>query len=174
MAADTCPSCGRPLDLHDRHIRFTLPDPVRDMPDWEEAPGTWMSHEDADGSVMMVIPDAGPFVRALLPVRLTDGHTITFGVWLLVHPSDLQHTFDVWWGPEYRDLRINGWLANAIEPWSLLAAPVEAAVRNVEETPYCEHSSDPDLDRVLREEWPHEAVFNALMADEVGGHGWAP
>lgn len=135
---------------------------MRDLPDQEKTAGTWMSHVDAAGSVMIVVPDAGPFLRALLPVRLTEGHTITFGVWLLIHPSDLQATYEVWSEPEYRNLRINGWLANAIQPWGLLAAPVEAGVRSVEETPYCERSSDPDLDRVLRAEWPHEQVFHAL------------
>jgi hypothetical protein len=71
VAPDTCPSCGRPLDLHDRHVRFTLPDPLLNRPEKEAAAGTWMSHATVRESVMMQVPDVGAFVRVLLPVRLT-------------------------------------------------------------------------------------------------------
>ncbi len=66
-----CATCGRPLDAHDRHVRFRLPQPVLDSPDRDQAPGTWLSHGTADESVMMQVPSVGPFVRALLPVRQT-------------------------------------------------------------------------------------------------------
>jgi hypothetical protein len=161
VTVDTCPSCGRPHDLHDRHVRFTLPEPVLDTSERETLPGMWMSHANARESVMMQVPNIGAFVRALLPIRLTEGHTITFGVWLAVEPRELQSIFAVWWAPEYRDLRLTGWLANAIPPWGLLAAPVEAGVRDPEETPYCDRSSDPGLDRVLRDGWPHDVVLTA-------------
>jgi hypothetical protein len=161
VTVDTCPSCGRDLDLHDRHVRFTLPDPVLDVPGKEMTPGTWMSHATARESVMMQVPDIGAFVRALLPIRLTQGHTITFGVWLAVDPRELPAIFDVWWKPEYRDLRLTGWLANAIPPWGMLATPVEAVVRDADQTPYCDRSGDPRLEHVLREEWPHDLVLAA-------------
>ncbi|MEV0136637.1 DUF2199 domain-containing protein [Dactylosporangium sp. NPDC050688] len=115
-----CFSCGRPLVEHNRHVRFTLPDPVLDTPEQERTSGTWMSHVNAYESVMMQVPDVGTFVRALLPVRLTGGHTITFGVWIAIDPADLQSVFATWWEPEYQDLRMAGWLANAISPWGLL------------------------------------------------------
>ena len=111
---------------------------------------------------MMQIPGAGPFVRALLPVRLTGGHTVTYGVWIGVHPDDLQRAFRVWWEPEYKDLRLNGVLANSIQPWGLLAAPVSLAVRDAQQAPYCVSSLDPLLSRVLSEDWPHENVLQAL------------
>jgi hypothetical protein len=123
------------------------------MPDREETPGTWLSHETAQTSVMMQVPDAGAFVRALLPIRLVGGQSITYGVWLAIDPRHLGHIFSVWWEPEYVDLRITGWLANPIPPWGMLAAPVEAAVRDSEHTPYCERSSDSQLARVLNDEW---------------------
>ena len=44
---------------------------------------------------MMQVPNVGAFVRALLPVRLTEGHTVTFGVWLAVHPNDLKPAFGI-------------------------------------------------------------------------------
>ena len=72
MTSD-CPSCGRPPDAHDRHLRFTLPDPVLATEERERAPGAWLSHDDASASVMRQIPGVGPFVRCLLPVHLTGG-----------------------------------------------------------------------------------------------------
>ena len=163
MASDgICPMCGRPLDTHNQHFRFTLPDPVLDTTAEESAPGTWMSHGDARSSVMMQVPSVGPFVRALLPVSLTGGFTITFGVWLLVHPDDLQRAFRVWWEPEYADPALDGWLANALPGWGLLAAPVRAVVRDPEETPYCAQSTDQRLAAVLSQRWPHDVVLDAV------------
>jgi hypothetical protein len=95
MAA--CEICGRPTDAHDRHVRFRLPDPVVNTQLQDRAPGTWQTAQNANDSVMMQVPDVGPFVRALLPVRLTGGFTVTYGVWVGVHPDDLQRAFKVWW-----------------------------------------------------------------------------
>jgi hypothetical protein len=50
-----------PVDSHDRQIRFRLPEPV-------------LGHESPEASVMMQIPGVGPFVRALLAVRLVGGY----------------------------------------------------------------------------------------------------
>ena len=162
-----CPSCGRPLDVHDRHVRFTLPDPVLATEGGEHVPGAWLSHEDAWTSVMMQIPGVGPFVRCLLPVRLSGGHSVTFGVWVGISPEDLQRTFRLWWAPEYAGLVLDGRLANALPGWGLLAAPVRATVRNTDETPYCTGSPDPVLARLLTEEWPHEDVLPRL--ERFGG-----
>jgi hypothetical protein len=111
---------------------------------------------------MMQVPNVGPFVRALLPVRLTGGYTVTFGVWAAIHPDDLQRAFAVWWEPGYADLRLDGILANSVKPWGLLYAPVSLEVRDPGHTPYCAASSDPELSRVLTDEWPHEDVLAAL------------
>jgi hypothetical protein len=111
---------------------------------------------------MMQVPSVGAFVRALLPVSLTGGHTVTYGVWVAIAPQELQRVFEAWWAPHYKDLRLDGAVANSIEPWGLLAAPVSLAVRNPEHTPYCSASSDPQLRRVLSEQWPHEEVLAAL------------
>jgi hypothetical protein len=43
-----------------------------------------------------------------------------------------------------------------------LTAPVETVVRDPDETPYCDHSTDPQLDRVLHDEWPHDLVLTAV------------
>jgi len=62
--------CGGPVDVHDRQIRFRLPEPVLDSPGQERVPGAWLSYESPEASVMMQIPGVGAFVRALLVVRL--------------------------------------------------------------------------------------------------------
>lgn len=156
-----CPSCGRALEAHDRHVRFTLPTPVLDL--GPELPdGTWMSHATPRESVMLQVPGAGAFVRALLPVRLDGDHRVTFGVWLGIHPDQLQGVFAVWWEPQYADLRLDGILANRIEPWGLFPTPATATVRDPEHTPYIASSPDPLLEEVLTRTWPHEDVLAHL------------
>ena len=104
----------------------------------------------------------GTFVGALLPVRVTGGLSVTYGVWAGIHPDDLRRAFAVWWEPEYQDLRLEDVLANAVPPWGLLTAPVILTVRDAEQTPYCSASPDPELARVLADEWPNEQVLAAL------------
>jgi hypothetical protein len=150
---------------HNRHVRFSLPDPVLELAERETTPGTWMSHDTARESVMMQIPNLGAFVRALLPVRLRGGDSVTFGLWIEIDPRDhaLRKLFDLWWEDDkYRHLMIQGWLANAVAPWGLLGAPVTATVRDVQEAPYCVESPDETLTRVIVEEWDHDFVLAAL------------
>jgi hypothetical protein len=156
---EVCSLCGGRLQSHDRHQRFTLPDPVLDLPERERTPGTWMSHTTAATSDMMQVPGLGAFVRALLPVKLRGGHTTTSGVWLGINPADLQHLYTIWYKPEYRDVTVDGRLANAIPPWGLLGVPVTAVVRTADETPYRDRSPDELLERVLRHEWPHDILL---------------
>jgi hypothetical protein len=87
---------------------------------------------------------------------------VTYGVWVGVHPGDLQRAFRVWWEPEYEDLRLDGALANPVPPWGLLAAAVTPAVKDPEHAPYCVSSSDHVLSRALGEEWPHKDVPGTL------------
>ncbi|MFF0265529.1 hypothetical protein [Kribbella sp. NPDC004536] len=157
-----CPTCGRTLDAHNRHIRFTLPTPVLDLPERDQTPGTWMSHQTPRESVMLQVPGAGAFVRVLLPVHLDGGYQVTFGVWLGIHPDQLPQTFAVWWEPEYADLRLDGVLANRIEPWGLFPTRAIATVRDPDQTPYITASPDPQLSDVLTKPWPHEDVLPHL------------
>lgn len=57
---------------------------------------------------------------------------------------------------------MRGLLANVIVPWGLLAVPVDLAVRDPEQTPYCVSSPDSVLVRVLGDEWPHQTVLDVL------------
>ena len=155
MPGPVCAQCGRPLDLHDRHYRFRLPD----MLVGADGARTWCSHEDPASSVMLRARGVGSFVRCLLPVRLTGGYTVTFGIWLAVRRRDLRRAHRVWWSPDYPALVLDGRLANALPGWGLLDAPARAGVRDPDETPYVEESADPALARVLAAEWPHDQVL---------------
>lgn len=161
-AAGTCTLCGRPMDLHSKHVRFRLPDPVLASPDQERAEGIWQNDADPIRSVMMQVPRIGAFIRALLPVRLTGGYTVTYGVWLGVHPEDLQRAFREWWAPTYGDLVLDGLVANDVQPWGLVARPARATVHDPNETPYVDSSTDELLAKVLADEWPHDHVLDAL------------
>lgn len=157
-----CARCGRPIDTHDRHVRFRLPDPVLLLPDQDRREGTWKSDADPNSAVMMQVPDAGAFLRALLPVQLTGGYTVTFGVWIGVHPDDLRRAFESWWAPEYAHLAMEGRLANALPAWAVFGAPVTIAVTDPDVTPYCVGSSDRQLVSVLSDEWDHDLVLSGL------------
>ena len=163
----TCPTCRRPLDEHNRHVRFRLPDPVLAVPAVEREARTWQT------DVMMQVEGVGAFVRALLPVQLTGGYTLTFGLWLRVRPDDLQHAFAAWWAPSYPDLILDGFLANNVEPWGLLGKPVRAVVRDPEQTPYVDSSDDHDMTHVLADEWAHEFVLDALP-ERLRPRGFGP
>lgn len=112
--------------------------------------------------VMMQVPTLGAFVRCLVPVALTGGFTVTFGVWVGVHPDELQRAFHVWWEPEYRDLVLEGRLANTLPVWGLLSVPVQARVQDENETPYVDHSDNSVMTQVLTEQWDHDLILAAL------------
>jgi hypothetical protein len=77
----------------------------------------------------------GAFIRALMPVRLVGGDTVTYGVWLGVHPEDLQRAFKVWREPEYVDLRLAGLVANDVQPWGLIGKPPRSSRSTVLRVP---------------------------------------
>jgi hypothetical protein len=58
----------------------------------------------AETSVVVQIPDVGPFVCTLLVIRLVGGYALAYGVWVGAHPDDLQRAFRVWLEPEYENL----------------------------------------------------------------------
>jgi len=156
--ARTCEICGLLTSDHERDVRFRLPDPVLNSPDQHLAEGSWLSNPDPNLATLMQIPEISPFVRALLPVRLTGGHTLRFGVWIAIHPDELQRAASVWNEPEYGELKLTGYLANRIEPWGLFAVPVNLAVLDPDHTPYCVSSPDQGLDDVLSKEWLHSIL----------------
>ncbi|MBW9119067.1 DUF2199 domain-containing protein [Microbacterium trichothecenolyticum] len=161
MTIDTCAHCGVAVDLHDRDIRFTQPEPVLDAPDIEPS-DVWMTGKDADESVLMQVQGVGTFVRALLRVQLSGGSAVTYGVWVGIDPTDLPRVMDVWWKPEYADLQLEGVLANFVEPWGLYGSRVSLRVLNEDHTPYCVASPESTLAAVINDEWDHKFVLDTL------------
>jgi hypothetical protein len=161
-AVARCETCGRETDEHERDIRFGLPDPVLRSDEKHLAAGTWMSDDNPNAAVMMQVPELGPFVRSLLPVRLSGGFTVTYGVWISISPADLQQAYDVWWKPQYSEMQLTGRLANEVPPWNVFGAPVDLAVRDPEEIPYCVSSSNSELAQVIADEWNHDLVLSTL------------
>ena len=132
------------------------------MPRSERAARTW------GNDVMMQVEGVGAFVRILVPVHLTGQHKVTFGAWLGVHPDDLRRSYEIWLTPEYGQLTLRGHLANMLPPWEeeTFVKPLDAAVRDPEAVPYAIASSDGMMQRILREEWPHELVLAAVAPYE--------
>lgn len=158
----TCHLCGRPLDSHNRHVRYRLPDPVAATPDWERLPDVWMSHGDPNSSVMMQVPGVGLFVRCLLPVHLTGG----------IHGHLRRLARGVAGGPPARVPRVVGTAVPRSAPRRLprerltrLGPPRIPGPRSGNQRrPDALHpeSRDGDLARVLTEQWPHEELLAAL------------
>jgi len=158
MRAEACPTCGRPVDEHDRHIRFQRPDVVFAMSQEELAGRVW------GDDPLLQVEDVGCFIRTLLPVRLTGGYAVTFGVWLLVAPEVLHHAWSVWDAPAYLDLEIDGHLANALPRWGgdVVGRHVWTEVRDADEIPYVSASDDPLVTSLLTDEWAHDEVLPHL------------
>jgi hypothetical protein len=155
MSAPVCPTCGRPLDLHDRHVRMHLPDPVLAVPPEERPARTW------GNDTHLQVQGVGAFVRVLLPIRLTGGFSLTVGTWLAIDPADFRSVWEEWDTESYSSLVLEGFLANAIPPWgdAVLGAPATAAVRDPKLNPYIASSEHLILGEVLATEWPHEEVL---------------
>lgn len=127
-----------------------------------ELPDFWTTDPDPSAAVMMVVPELGGFVRALLPIKMTEGHALTYGVWIGVDSKSLKRAFKLWWSPKYSTLRITGALANPIQPWGLLGSPVDLAVLNPDATPYCTSSTDPACQLALTNVWEHDVPMEPL------------
>jgi hypothetical protein len=157
MPVERCSLCGRPLETHQRDLRFKLPDAIVEMPE-EERELSW------GGEAMVAARGVGQFVRVLLPVRLSGGYDVRYGTWLSVSSEDGRRAWEVWDKASYLDLELAGFLANAIEPWGkgLLGAEARAKVRKQDELPYIVSSSNELLALVLNKEWAHEDVLDSF------------
>jgi hypothetical protein len=160
VANDACPTCGRPIDQHNRHVRLILPDPVLAVPVEEREARTWGQDP------LIQVQGVGAFVRVLLPIRLTGGFTLTVGTWLAIDPAQIRSVWEEWETNSYATLELDGYLANGIPPWgeSVLAAPAHAAVEEPSHNPYVQSSTHPVLSDVLAGEWPHGEVLEAYRS----------
>lgn len=158
----TCPDCGRPLDSHDQHVRFALPDAVLAAGLTAESEDVWFAGESARQADFMAAKGVGFFVRSLVPVRLTGGHLVTYGVWIDADEEAVKHAHTEWNAASYSDLVIEGRLANNLAPWDVYGTEVTARPRETNEIPYVSSSSDWSMQAVLNEVWPHESVLATL------------
>jgi hypothetical protein len=112
------------------------------------------------GDPFIAIKDVGFFIRVIVPVRLSDGYSVDFGTWLEVFSEDFRTAWQTWNFPEYKDLVLEGYLANDISPWGKLPhALVKATVREMSQVPYATSSDDELVTRILGETWPHADVL---------------
>jgi len=128
-----------------------LPDAVLAVP-----PDERTKRVGAVGKAFMQLDLSRFFVRALLPVRLSDGHEFHFGVWLETPEETCKQLWTKWDQPDYSALRFGAVLANSVPPWneSILGAPCVAVVRDQDQLPYVDSSMQPQLAAVLATPWP--------------------
>ena len=159
-----CPCCGRDVTSVQREIKMELPDAVRAIPDDDRR-----TRVGAGGKAFMQLDLKRFFVRALLPVRLSDGHEFHFGVWLETPEDTSRRLWTNWERPEYSAIRFEAKLANAVPPWndSVLGASCIAAVRNQDQLPYIESSTQRQLAAVIATPWPRADCEELL--DQVWG-----
>ncbi|RSM52417.1 hypothetical protein DMB66_40235 [Actinoplanes sp. ATCC 53533] len=151
-----CPCCGGTLSPVDFAVRSTWPDPMLALSP-EDRDATWGNEH------LRAAADLGAFVRCLMPVRLTGGGTLEYSVWLRVPAAMVRHASEIWETPEYADLRLEGTVANAIQPWTdMLGAPARAEVRDPESIPYLVADEGTLMHRVLHDEWDRDDVLSRL------------
>lgn len=141
-----------------------LPDAIRTI-----SPSEREKHMASAGTAFMWLDSDRFFVRALLPVRLSDRHEFHFGVWLETSEEIFKRLWTVWEEPEYATMKFEASLANSVPPWNegLLGAACVAHVRDRDQLPYIESSTQPQLAGVLATAWPREECEQLL--DQVWG-----
>ena len=160
MSNPACAYCGRTLDEHDRHIRYSLPDSLFALKDPEKA----AIKVDTPGAANFAGYGDRLFIRTLVPVHLDDGSSVTFGAWLEVQEPDFRRAVESWNASSYADLSFKGQLANAIPPWRELVMGRECHARTLidDAIPYVVSSSDDLMSRVLHDSWS-AADMNAAL-----------
>jgi len=163
VSSSTCAQCGRPLDAHDRHVRFRLPDVVVSAGIELHDESVWMTDPDPDRAVMLRVEGVGRFVRVLLPVQLHDGFSVTFGTWVdVAGDAQFRDIIDVWWSDRYGSYSFTGALSNDLPLWGSCGSAVTARVLDPDQTPYIVASADATLQAVLTRSWPHDELLSAL------------
>ena len=159
-----CPCCGKDITSVQREIKMELPDAVRAIPELERK-----KRVGAGGTSFMQLDLQRFFVRSLLPVRLSDGHEFHFGVWLETPEATSKLLWTNWDRPEYSAIKFEATLANSVPPWneSVLGAQCVAGVRDQNQLPYIESTTDPQLAAVMATPWPRADCEEIL--DQVWG-----
>jgi len=139
---------GKPLS-----ITFEQPDVYYDI--MPELLDTWGQDP------FLAIKTIGFFLRVIVPIKLDGGFSVNFGTWLEISDDDFRTAWRTWNAPEYQDLEVEGYLANAIAPWPPFPhALAKATVRSVEEVPFVTSASHPEVQMLLDMEWPHRRILD--------------
>lgn len=157
-----CSCCGEPLGTATPAFDYTLPDPVAALTEAERARVVTFCSEQT-----VVTRTLGGFVRALLRVGLTDGRTVSFGVWISIEPDTYDRFADAvhgTGGDARTDEVFDGRLATALAPWGdtvLGAAVTISSPRQGDglRTPKVISSSAAALATVLRSTWPPAEIL---------------
>ena len=162
-----CPCCGNDVASVQREIKMELPEPVLAV-----VPEERKTRVGVGGTAFMQLDLRRFFVRALLPVRLSDGHEFHFGVWLETPEATAKELWEKWEKPEYAAMKFAGSLANSVPPWngSILGAQCTAEVRAEDQLPYVASSTDPALSAVLTTPWNRgecEALINRVWGSSA-------
>jgi hypothetical protein len=151
-----CSRCGAGVEPVDLDILTALPDPVRDLPADRRAAAS--GNRD-----FQMLDGVGAFIRCLMPVRLSGGGQLTYSVWLSVDDDQLRAAYADWETPAYRDLVLDGTIANAIRPWpDLSGESARAEVRETDVLPYLVGEPGSLLEEVLTVEWDRDDVLSRI------------
>jgi hypothetical protein len=158
------------VDLADLDFQFQLPDLLASETGRLEQTGVWMSGASPAQSALLAVPHSGCYMRCLLPVNLTDGRTVTFGVWLRVSSDDLELVDEVWHTPRYGALTLRGKLANDVPPWGAKDSDFQIAVIEPSRLPRCIASEDRLAASMLADQWEPELVLPRASGDDESHH----
>ncbi|MEU6239649.1 DUF6348 family protein [Streptomyces sp. NPDC047024] len=154
--------CGRHLDPGQPGFAFPLPHLLAELSDEERA-----RRVRADTGPVIIADGIGNFLKVRLPVRLEDGRTVVYRVWVYLHAPVINEFTERVHEDRLSGHRFEGLLCNAVGPWGeeLLRAPVVLGGQRVNEDgsiriPEVLESSHPLLNKVLRESWPAEFVLD--------------
>jgi hypothetical protein len=149
-----CSCCGIAPDPEGKplSITFEMPDVIFQIE--PELLDTWGSDP------FLAIKNVGFFLRVILPIQLSDGYAINFGTWLEIAGEDFRKAWQSWNFPEYKDLEIEGYVANDIKPFGEFPhALVKATVRDMADVPHLTSSKNEIISGILTETHPHAGVL---------------
>jgi hypothetical protein len=154
-----CACCGEALNPDDPRFDLPLPEPVAELSEAQRQAAV-------EGTEMILIAHGvGNFIKVLLPVRLDDGRTVTYSLWVGLGATLMEKVCDLIRAENYRNLTFEGLLANGVRPWgdTLLKAHVRvsAVVENGSWYLVVVGSDTPALAEVLTREWPADHVLGS-------------